>query len=247
MLDIGANYTLSRAWGNFDAENVASGPVPFDYRYPEYKQESWNFPEGDLAVDQRHRARLWANYNPGFLPGLTLSVLQALESGVPYGAVNTNGLDPRPYVTNPNNAYLTPPASTATTYFFGPRDEFHTEGQVRTDVAANYVYRIPGTRMQLFGQLQMLNVFNQFQLCACGSTVFGTGSAANAGGVNLQRIDTTVLTPGTTASRFAAFNPFTTTPVRGVNWDYGPIFGTAVNRFGYTTPFTFRMSFGVRF
>ena len=63
--------------------------------------------------------------------------------------------------------------------------------------------------MQLFAQLQVLNVFNQFQLCACGSTVFGTGSAANAGGVNLQRIDTTVLTPGTTASRFATFNPFT--------------------------------------
>jgi hypothetical protein len=248
VLDIGANYTLSRAWGNFDAENVASGPVPFDYRYPEYKEASWNFPDGDLAVDQRHRARLWANYNPGFAPGLTLSVLQALESGVPYGAVNTNGIDPRPYVTNPGNAYLTPPASTVTTYFFGPRDEFHTEGQIRTDLAANYVYRVPGTgRMQLFGQLQILNVFNQFQLCACGSTVFGTGSAANAGGVNLQRIDTTVLTPGTTGSRFAAFNPFTTTPVRGVNWDYGPNFGTAANRFAYTTPLTLRLSFGVRF
>jgi len=101
--------------------------------------------------------------------------------------------------------------------------------------------------MQLFGQVQVLNVFNQFQLCACGSTVFGTGSAANAGGVNLQRLDTTVLTPGTTASRFAAFNPFTTAPVRGVNWDYGPNFGTAASRFGYTTPRTIRMSFGVRF
>jgi outer membrane receptor for ferrienterochelin and colicin len=248
VLDIGGNYTLSRARGNFDAENVASGPVPFDYRYPEYKQESWNFPEGDLAVDQRHRARLWASYTPNFLKGLTLSVLQALESGVPYAAANTNGLDTRPYVTNPNNVYLTPPASNVTTYFFGPRDEFHTEGQIRTDFAANYVYRFPGaSRMQLFGQLQVLNVFNQFQLCACGSTIFGTGSAANAGGVNLQRIDTTVLTPGTTASRFASFNPFTTTPVRGVNWDYGPLFGTAVNRFGYTTPLTVRMSFGVRF
>jgi hypothetical protein len=32
--------------------------------------------------------------------------------------------------------------------------------------------------------------------------------------------------------------------VRGVNWDYGPIFGTAVSRFGYTTPMTVRMSFG---
>jgi outer membrane receptor for ferrienterochelin and colicin len=247
-LDIGANYTLSKASGNFDAENVASGPVPFDYRYAQYKQESWNFPQGDLAVDQRHRARLWANYNPAFVPGLTLSVLQALESGVPYGAVNTNGVDPRPYVTNPNNAYLTPPASTATTYYFGPRDEFHTEGQRRTDLAVNYLHRIPGAgRMQLFAQLQVLNVFDQFQLCACGSTVFGTGSAANAGGVNLQRIDTTVLTPGTTASRFAAFNPFTTAPVRGVNWDYGPNFGTAVSRFAYTTPRTIRMSFGVRF
>jgi Carboxypeptidase regulatory-like domain/TonB dependent receptor/TonB-dependent Receptor Plug Domain len=248
ILDVGANYTLSRAWGNFDAETVASGPVPFDYRYPEYKQESWNFPEGDLAVDQRHRARLWLNYNPSFAPGLTVSVLQALESGVPYGATNANGVDVRPFVTNPNNVYLTPPGSTATSYFFTARDEFHTEGQRRTDLALNYTRQVPGAgRAQLFAQVQVLNLFNQFQLCACGSTIFGTGSAANAGGVNTQRIDTTVLTPGTTAAQYATFNPFTTTPVRGVNWDYGPNFGTAANRFAYTTPRTFRMSFGVRF
>jgi hypothetical protein len=248
MVDVGANYTLSKAYGNYDGETVAGGPSPFDYRYPEYKQESWNFPDGDLAVDQRHRARIWLNYNPTFAPGLTLSVLQALESGVPYGAVNTNGLDPRPYVTNPGNAYLTPPASTLTTYFFSARDAFHTEGQKRTDFSANYAYRIPGARrVQLFTQVQVLNIWNQFQLCACGSTVFGTGSAANAGGVNTQRIDTTVRTPGTAASAFSTFNPFTTTPVRGVNWDYGPNFGKAASRFGYTTPRTFRMSFGVRF
>ena len=247
-LDIGGNYTLSRAWGNFDAENVASGPVPFDYRYPEYKQAAWNFPEGDLAVDQRHRARLWLNYTPPFAQGLTVSVLQALESGVPYSAANANGVDPRPYVTNPGNVYLTPPASTATTYFFGPRDEFRTEGQRRTDLALNYVYRVPRVAgLQFFAQAQVLNLFDQFQLCACGSTVFGTGSAANAGGVNLQRIDTTVLTPGTASSQFASFNPFTDTPVRGVNWNYGPNFGKALNRFAYTTPRTFRMSFGVRF
>ena len=248
MFDIGANYTISRAWGNFDAENVASGPVPFDYRYPEYKQASWNFPDGDLAVDQRHRARLWVNYNPPYVPGLTISFLQALESGVPYAAVNTNGVDPRPYVTNPGNAYVSPPSNTTTTYYFGPRDEFHTEGQIRSDLAFNYVRTVSSrSRVQLFAQAQILNIFNQFQLCGCGSTVFGTGSAANAGGVNLQRLDTTVLTPGTTASRFASFNPFTTEPVQGVNWDYGPNFGTAANRFAYTTPRTFRMSFGVRF
>ena len=68
-LDVGGNYTLSRDWGNFDGENVASGPVPFDVSsaYPEYRQESWNFPDGDLSIDQRHRARLWLNYR---LPGV---------------------------------------------------------------------------------------------------------------------------------------------------------------------------------
>jgi hypothetical protein len=245
MVDVGGNYTLSRAWGNFDGENVASGPVPFDYRYPEYKQEAWNFPEGDLSVDQRHRARLWVNYNPTFAPGLTLSLLQSLESGVPYGAINTNGLNPQPYVTNPG--YLTPPTSTVTTYYFTDRDAFHTEGQKRTDLAINYVYRLASTRAQLFVQTQILNLFDQFQLCGCGSTVFGTGSAANAGGVNTQRIDTTVLTPGTSAAQFASFNPFTTTPVQGTNWALGPNFGRAANRLAYTTPRTFRLSFGIRF
>jgi hypothetical protein len=65
--------------------------------------------------------------------------------------------------------------------------------------------------------------------------------------VNIQRIDTSVLTPVTTPARFAAFNPFTTTPVQGTNWDYGPNFGRAISRFAYTTPRSYRVSFGVRF
>ncbi len=60
--DVGATYTLSRAWGNFNGENVASGPIPAEMEnYPEFIQERWNYPEGDLQVDQRHRARLWVN------------------------------------------------------------------------------------------------------------------------------------------------------------------------------------------
>ena len=125
------------------------------------------------------------------------------------------------------------------------RAEDHIADLVR--LLKRRAYRLPGGRgAELFAQLQVINLFNQFQLCACGATAFGTGNV-NAGGMNIQRIDTTVLTPVTTPARFAAFNPFTTTPVQGVNWDYGPNFGRAVSRFAYTTPQSLRLSFGVRF
>ncbi len=255
-LDVGGNYTLSRNWGNFEGETVSSGPVRFEgLRFPEYRQEAWNYPEGDLSTDQRHRSRVWLNYRPGFASGLTLSVLQLMESGIPYGGggrdaavsgATTSGIDPRPFVPNPG--YLNPPAGTDIAYYYTARDAFRTEAQFRTDIAANYAFRIPGAGgLELFGQLQVLNLFNQSQLCACGATAFGTGSSQNAGGVNIQRISTTVLTPVSTPARFATFDPFTSTPVRGVNWDLGPTFGQAANRFAYTTPQSLRLSFGVRF
>ena len=239
-LDIGGNYTLSKAWGNFDAENVASGPVPFDYRYPEYKQASWNFPDGDLAVDQRHRARLWANYTPGFAAGP--------DAERAAGARERRAVRRGEHQRRRSRGRTSP--IRATRISRRPRRRRRPTSSARATSSTPKARSAPTSRPTTSSgfpapagcsssrQLQVLNVFNQFQLCACGSTVFGTGSAANAGGVNLQRIDTTVLTPGTTASRYAAFNPFTTTPVRGVNWDYGPVFGTALNRFAYTTPRT---------
>ena len=64
--------------------------------------------------------------------------------------------------------------------------------------------------------------------------------------VDLTRIDTSVLTKSTTPT-LVAFNPFTTTPTVGTNYQLGPNFGTALNRFAYTSPREFRVSFGVRF
>jgi hypothetical protein len=232
-LDVGGNYTLSRAWGNADGESANSGPsADASLQYPEYKQASWNYPEGDLSIDQRHRARLWAIYNVPRVRGLSMSVLQTLESGAPYGAVATSGVNPRAFVTNPG--YLTPPG--AVTYYLTDRDAFRTEGQRRTDFAANYVYSVPGLRrVQLFGQLQVINLFNESQLCGCGQAVF-----QNGGAVRLDRIDQTV-------SIVQAFNPFTTVPVEGTNWAKGPNFGKATSRLSYTLPRTARISFGVRF
>jgi hypothetical protein len=238
-LDVGGNYTLSHAYGNFDGETTNGGPAASTVlRYPEYKQEAWSFPTGDLAIDQRHRLRAWAIYQVPFLEGLSISALEDAASGVPYGAAGA--IDARPFVTNPG--YEVPQGAATTTYFFTNRDAFRSEAEYRTDLAANYVYRVRGGRgVQLFGQLQLLNVFNQFQLCGCGASVF-----ANGGNVNSARIDQSVLTNSTTAS-LARFNPFTTTPIEGVNWQKGPNFGTALNRFAYTTPRTLRLSFGVRF
>ena len=255
-VDIGGTYTLSRNWGNFEGETAANGPIRFEgLRYPEYKQSSWDYPEGDLSSDQRHRSRLWLNYRPQFARGLTLTLLQVMESGVPYGGGGreaiapdgavTSGVDPRPYITNPG--YLTPPSGANTTYFYTARDAFRTEAQYRADLGVNYAYRIPqGHGVELFGQLQIINLFDQSQLCVCGGTAFATGASGNSGGINIQRINTALLTPVTSAA-MQPFNPFTTIPVRGVNWDFNPNFGRAVSRFAYSTPQSMRLSFGVRF
>jgi hypothetical protein len=246
-VDVGGNYTLSHLWGNIDGESAALSGVSTDsampYQYPEYRQASWNYPEGDLLGDQRHRARLWITTGLPKVEGLTLSLVQSLESGVPYSPPAFTGVDPRPFVANPG--YLTPPAGNQTQYFFFPRDQFRTEGMRRTDFAAKYDYGIAmrGHSIGLFVQAQVFNLFNQFQLCGCGgSALFPLG-----GTITTNNIDSTVRTAVTNPTLYTTFNPFTTTPVEGVNWAYGPAFGKALNRFAYTTPRTFRLTFGIRF
>jgi outer membrane receptor protein involved in Fe transport len=271
--DAGATYTLSRTWGNFNGENVVSGPVASSVlSYPEYLQESWNYPEGDLQVDQRQRARLWLNAGIPGLKNVTVSLLQTLESGVPFGpnninAANANGVNPIPYVVNPG--YLTPPDGTTTNYFFQvdcsnvpaavttagfdcfsgrSRDAFRTVGQKRTDLGINYTFRFRTGRksVEAFAHADIVNLFDQSQLCGCGGTIFGSQNA-HGGGVTQTRIDQTVRTNVSHPALYTAFNPFTTMPVQGVNWNYGPNFGKALNRFAYTTPRMYRVNFGVRF
>src|SRR5439155_631371 len=71
LIDVGGSYTASRTWGNVDGENPGGPTASGALQYPEYKVASWNYPVGDLSVDQRHRARLWANYGVKRVRGLT--------------------------------------------------------------------------------------------------------------------------------------------------------------------------------
>ncbi len=251
-VDFGGNYTLSRLWGNFDGENPASGPLTSRiFQYPEYREARWNLPDGNLAGDQRHRARIWGTYRVplGEAAGaFDVSLLYSTASGVPFGLGGATAtapgtavgqIDPKPHVVNPG--YASPLSSSSTLeYFFFPRDAYRTETQHRTDLSLNYKHKIVSTA-EAFFRGEVLNVFNQFQLCGCGGTVFNNG-----GGSDIRTINTSVLTRSNTAT-LQAFNPFTQTPVEGVNYRLGATFGRATNRFAYTSPRTFRFSVGVRF
>ena len=248
--NVGGNYTLSRLWGDFDGENVASGPLTSnDFQYPEYRQASWYRPEGDLSADQRHRATMFLNYGVPKVNGLTVSVLQDLASGLPYGAVGT--VDARSFVAASSPAvaaaYSTPQGAASETYYYTARDAFRTEASRRTDVAANYTRKIGGARnLTAFVQAQLLNVFNQQELCGCGGTIFANGGNGQLNTIQGGSAGESVLTSLNTAS-LTRFNPLTTAPVLGVNWNYNANFGTPKNRFAFTSPRAFRVTFGVRF
>ncbi len=235
-ISVGANYTLSHAQGSLEGETASGGPSgALANNYPEYRVASWNYPEGDLAIDQRHRARMWATYNvpvSANAGAMTFGLMQQFASGAPFAAiasVPTAG-------TIPNPGYSTP--LPAVEYFVLGRDPFRTEATYRTDLSLNYGYRFGqpnGFHPELFFHGELLNVFNQYQACACGENVFRNGGIS----------DLTTIQQG--VQLMAPFNPYTTEPVEGVNWRKVPGFGEPQSSFGYTSPRIFRFSVGLRF
>ncbi|PYQ25029.1 MAG: hypothetical protein DMF81_03790, partial [Acidobacteria bacterium] len=246
-LGLGGNYTLGELKGNIEGENGGSGPTTSGIRfYPEYFNVSWNAPDGDLNANVRHKVRAWMTYDvpvPSPAGSLNMSVLQYYNSGTPYGAVGT--VDTRPFVANPG--YVTPPASV--NYYFTARDAFHMDSLWRTDLALNYEHKLGLKQARLFFRGIMVNAFNRH-----GLTNFwgGVNSDLDLGCGTTGCINTTVLTNRNNNS-IAPFNPFTTTPVEGVNWRKAtavapaPGFGQATSRYAYQTPRTVSFSIGLRF
>jgi hypothetical protein len=223
-LTVGGNYTLSRAFGNFDGETSASGPITATVdSYPEYREPRWNSPDGRLGLDQRHRGRVWFVYDvplPSPIGSLDVGFVQLGASGTPYGAAGQ--ISPAAFVTNPG--YSNQPAQVL--YFFTPRDQFQTDSAWQSDLSLNYRRRV--SRAELFARLMLTNLFNADAIDFISA--INTATATRATRPTLQ-----------------AFNPFTTQPVQGVHWDYGPQFGRPTSRLAYQTPRTFSMSVGVRF
>jgi len=232
---LGGNWTWSHAYGTFDGETTANGPISSTiHSYPEYFDPAWNQPKGDLLIDQRHKVRLYGTYDvlaPSSAVTMSVSFLHSLDTGTPYGAVGT--IATGAYV--PNAAalgYKGPPSSE--NYYFTARDAFRTPTINRTDLALNFGFKFHALAdFEVFLSPQVINLFNNQGVVVVNTAVV----------TNLQQ-----------SANFAKFNPFTEQPVQRTdpndktkNWDYGPLFGTATSVTSYQTPRAFRISAGIRF
>jgi outer membrane receptor for ferrienterochelin and colicin len=247
--NLGSVFTVSHLRGTFDGETSASGPVQATlHDYPEYKDPRWNAPRGDLSIDQRHRARVWAVYDLLRTDhhNLNVSLLQNYASGVPYGA--QGAVATRNLVTNPG--YVLPPANV--TYWFTNRDGFRTSAINATDLSFNYSFQwqLLNKSMEVYIQPEVINLFNNDSAYFVNQTIYDatTGCPSPATNPNCR------VNPGlpfnsvtNPAKTFKPFNPFTETPVEGVNWQKGPQFGQGVIPSDYQEPRTYRVSVGFRF
>lgn len=236
---LAGNYTWSHSYGNYEGEGATTGPysnTSNPYYYPEYSQQSWTNPIGNLSNDQRHRGRVWVVWDliNTRHNALSASLMQSYWSGTPYSAAGS--IYSYPYVTNPG--YVTPP--TTVTYFFSKRGAYVSDSVTSTDLSLNYSFKLPalGTELEFYVIPQITNIFNEQAVMFPNATVYTRY----------------------TSSSWLLFNPFTTAPkecpqgtaaadckAMGANWQKGPNFGKAVSASSYQAPRTITLSFGVRF
>lgn len=212
----GANYTWSETTGNILGEQF-NGAATWDniLTYPEYNSFERHRPVGPLSNDQTHKLRAWIGWDVplGKFGALNLSLLERFDSGRPYQAAA--GIPVQQYVECHPCGYANPPPIRQ--YFFSDRGEYRWEDATATDIAINY--EVPVSRINLFVQSEVLNVFDE---------------QAQIGGYNF-------------VLRGAPFNPFTETPVEGVHWVKPALFGQPSGPGSYQQPRTFRFSLGIRF
>ena len=228
-LQVGGTYTYSKAKGNFDGETSSGGPTTSGVLdYPEYNSVTY-YEDGYLGIDQRHKLRAWLSWD--FVStsrwNLNVSWLENYFSGSPYGATGTTlaggGYDW--WFDDPG--YLSPPLWNS--YRFTPRDAYLTDDIHRSDIALNFSFFV-GKSVEIFLQPEVLNIFNESAVIS----------------VN-EKIDTRSY--GCPSSVCQYFNPFDAsyTPVEGLDYVFGEVFGEPEDDGDFQTPRIVRFSVGIRF
>jgi len=223
-LQIGATYSLSRAYGNFDGETGGGGPSTSGIlSYPEYNTAT-SYADGDLAIDQRHKFRGWLVWD--FLStskwNVGVSWLENFWTGSPYGAASLVIVGANFWIDNPG--YLSPP--TWGSYTWENRDTYRTDNIHRTDLALNISF-FAGKNFEIYLQPEVLNVFNENGVVDVNNTTYS------------WREDRSL----------EYFDPFTNTPtpVEGTHWYKDDRFGQPETEGDYQLPRIFRVSVGFRF
>ncbi len=233
---IGGGYTYSRLRGNDGGEGAGTATIrnlPESLWYPEYLNYAARRPSGWLAQDQRHRARVWASYDlPTPVGGFVFSLLHSYDSGQSYSAIGTIDASGRitPFDGLPKNpGYTLSQLGTTHDYYFGARGQYRLPNVQSTDVAVKY--NVPITRVNLFVQAKMTNIFDNSHLA------------------DSRFINTNVITrrTGGASSGLKAFNPKTETPVEGVHYRLDPNFGKAARFEAYQVPRSYNFTAGIRF
>lgn len=133
------------------------------------------------------------------------------------------------YVSNPG--YKMPSAAANQTYFFSRRGAFRLDDVYSTDLSVTYAFvpKLLGTDVQIYIKPEVRNAFNK-------QAVINVDSS----------IDTNY-----TDSTLKAFDPFTETPVEGVNWRKRVTSSTAFGKpsapTDYQLPRTYSIAVGIRF
>jgi len=226
--NLGANYTYSTTKGNVVGESAGSGPGTSGLlAYPEYKEASWNTPMGLLSTDQTHKFNAWVSWDiiATTHNNLNISLVQSFLSGSAYSATQT--IDTTAYVGDPASLGYLGTSLGRQTYFFSDRGAFRTDSVTRTDIAINYSFFLNmfGGQLEFFLQPEVINVFNEDAVVNPNTIVNGPHQGTG----------------------MVAFDPFTETPVEGVNWEFGPNWGEAQGAGDYQQPRTLRFSVGIRF
>ena len=217
-LNLNGNWMMSWSKGSVEGEDVTNGATRASANeYPQYREASWNYPLGYTNGDQRHKVRLFGTYDLP-LPAAAGAFALGFMQRFDSGAPWDYNLAIDPRPYVANPGYLVPPASV--TYFMSGRGEFRFEHAWRSDLSLSWNHRVVGGA-QIFLRAVANNVFNNQALTGFNTTIVGTG---------LQ-----------------TFNPFTSKPVEGVNWQQGPEFGKASSPTSYQSPRDFNVSVGVRF
>ena len=237
-LVLGGNYTWSELQGNVEGESAGGATtLTSNPDRPEYTGFAQNNPVGNLGPDMRHRANVWLRYDiPMPVGALNLSLLNRYHSALSYSASGSidvrNGTANGPVGGVVNPGYASVPSSV--TYYFSERGAFRVDDINSTDLGVNYTF--PLGRTNLFVEADLLNMFNEQ----------GIEDPDFVDKTVRTRTAATCLQTGST-NRCVAFNPFTETPVEGVNWQKGPLFGQPTQLEAYQQPRTYRFSLGVRF